>query len=64
MQVQYRGHDNLLWKINYAKLYQEQFADLELMNSKHLAYKTGSNVDQMFMLRKNSCERTKRLELE
>jgi ubiquinone/menaquinone biosynthesis C-methylase UbiE len=56
IQVHYRGHDDLLWKMDYAKLYLEQFSDLELIHAEHLAYKTDSNVDRMFMLRKNPTE--------
>jgi pseudaminic acid biosynthesis-associated methylase len=56
-QVRYRGHDDLLWKMDYAEFYLEQFTDLELVRAEHLAYKTDSNVDCMFMLRKNSSGR-------
>jgi pseudaminic acid biosynthesis-associated methylase len=58
-QVRYRGYDDLLWKMDYAELYLEQFADLELVRAEHLAYKADSNVDCMFMLRKNSSARGK-----
>jgi pseudaminic acid biosynthesis-associated methylase len=56
-QVRYRGHADLLWKMDYAELYLRQFADLELVRAEHLAYKADSNVDCMFMLRKNSSVR-------
>jgi pseudaminic acid biosynthesis-associated methylase len=53
-QVCYRGHADLLWKMDYAGFYLEQAADLELVRAERLAYKMGSNVDCMFLLRKNS----------
>jgi pseudaminic acid biosynthesis-associated methylase len=51
-KVRYRGHDNLLWKMDYARLYLDEFEDLELTRAEHLLYRQNSNVDCMFMLRK------------
>jgi pseudaminic acid biosynthesis-associated methylase len=31
MEIRYRGHDNLLWKADYAALFQAQFPDLKLV---------------------------------
>jgi pseudaminic acid biosynthesis-associated methylase len=53
-EVNYRGHDQLLWKMDYPKLYLEQFKDLELVKSKPLPYLESNNVDLMFLLRKTS----------
>jgi hypothetical protein len=53
-EVNYRGHDQLLWKMDYPKFYLEQFKDLELVKSKPLPYLESNNVDLMFLLRKTS----------
>ena len=52
MEVNYRGHEQLLWKMDYPKFYLEQFEDLELLKSKALPYLKNSNTDLMFLLRK------------
>jgi pseudaminic acid biosynthesis-associated methylase len=52
--VCYRGRDGLLWKMDYARLYLDQFEDLELRQVENFAYRKDSNVDCMFMLRKRS----------
>jgi pseudaminic acid biosynthesis-associated methylase len=51
-EVNYRGHQGLLWKMDYAQMYLEQFADLELRQVEHLPYLEGTNADCMFLLRK------------
>ena len=53
-EVNYRGHDQLFWKMDYAKFYLEQFKDLELVKSKPLPYLKNNNIDLMFLLRKTS----------
>ncbi len=50
--VQYRGHDDLLWKMDYQTLYLERFADLEVSRCERLRYLDGDNEDRMFLLRK------------
>lgn len=49
-EVPYRGHQNLLWKTDYVRLYLETFPDLELVREEKLQYLTDSNIDTMFLL--------------
>lgn len=51
--VNYRGHQELLWKMDYAKIYLDRFDDLELVKREQLPYLDNPNVDCMFLLRKN-----------
>lgn len=51
-EVTYRGHKNLLWKADYARLYLERFDDLELVKEERLKYLNSENVDSMFLLRR------------
>jgi pseudaminic acid biosynthesis-associated methylase len=51
-EVRYRGHDNLLWKTDFASLYLSFFDDLELVKEKRLKYLEDENVDTMFLIRK------------
>jgi len=51
-QVNYRGHDDLLWKMDYAKFYLERFGDLELVREQRLPYLNSSNVDTMYLLKR------------
>jgi len=51
-EVPYRGHRNLLWKTDYARMYLEKFPDLELVREERLQYLADSNVDTMFLLRR------------
>lgn len=53
-EVLYRGHQQLLWKSDFASLYLKQFSDLELVRQEYLPYLEDSNVDCMFLLRKKS----------
>lgn len=57
-EVKYRGHNDLLWKMDYAKLYLERFADLELSRCERLHYVGGNNEDRMFLLRKKRENKT------
>jgi len=50
-EVAYRGHGALLWKTDYARLYAEQFPELELVREEHLRYLENENVDTAFLLR-------------
>jgi pseudaminic acid biosynthesis-associated methylase len=52
IEVNYRRHTGLLWKMDYAQCYLEQFKDLELVREQHVPYLEGSNVDTVFLLRK------------
>ena len=51
-EVNYRGHHELLWKMDYAKFYLDHFDDLELVRREHLPYLDNPNVDCMFLLQK------------
>ena len=51
-EIAYRGHSNLLWKADFARLYMKHFQDLNLIREKELTYLDNHNVDSMFLLRK------------
>jgi hypothetical protein len=51
-EINYRGHQSLLWKTDYANLYLKQFEDLELLKLEYLPYLEGTNVDCVFLLKK------------
>jgi pseudaminic acid biosynthesis-associated methylase len=53
-EVNYRNHDGLLWKMDYARRYLSRFADLELLQEQHVPYIDGPNVDTVFLLKKKS----------
>jgi len=53
IEVRYRGHDNLLWKADYAGLMQRQFPDLVEEKHELYEYLDGSGLtDKMYLLRK------------
>jgi len=51
-KINYRGHGELLWKMDYVREYLARFADLELVLEQRLPYLKNQNVDSMFLLRK------------
>jgi pseudaminic acid biosynthesis-associated methylase len=51
-EIDYRGHGELLWKMDYAREYLARFDDLELVMEQRLPYLENQNVDSMFLLRK------------
>ena len=51
-EIPYRGHGNLLWKADFARLYLDRFKDLELVKEECLKYLDNDNIDTMFLLRK------------
>jgi len=53
-EVRYRGHEALLWKTDFASLYLDLFADLELVKEKRLKYLNNENMDTMFLIRKRN----------
>ena len=53
-EVNYRGHDHLLWKMDYARRYLERFDDLELVRELRLPYLENANADTVFLLKKRS----------
>jgi pseudaminic acid biosynthesis-associated methylase len=53
-EISYRGHDRLLWKMDYARRYLERFSDLELVREQRLPYQEDANIDTVFLLRKRN----------
>jgi len=51
-QIPYRGHGDLLWKTNFAKLFLKRFSNLKLVKEEHFKYLDNDNVDTMFLFRK------------
>jgi pseudaminic acid biosynthesis-associated methylase len=51
-EINYRGHVQLLWKMDYAREYLTRFNDLELVLDQRLPYRDNQNVDSMFLLRR------------
>jgi hypothetical protein len=52
--VNYRGHDDLLWKMDYVKGYLDRFGDLELVQEQRLPYLNSTNVDTMYLLKRKT----------
>jgi pseudaminic acid biosynthesis-associated methylase len=52
-EINYRGHGELLWKMDYAQEYLTRFEDLELFLQQRLPYLNNQNLDSMFLLRKS-----------
>jgi len=50
--VNYRGNDDLLWKMDYARKYLTLFHDLELVKERRLQYLENDNVDTVFLLKR------------
>ncbi|MGF1534590.1 MAG: pseudaminic acid biosynthesis-associated methylase [Bernardetiaceae bacterium] len=54
-EVNYRGNQGFLWKMDFAKVYQDNFNNLNLIKEIHYPYLTKAeqgNVDTMFLLEK------------
>ena len=51
-EIPYRGRRNLLWKTDFAKLYQGKFKNLALVKEKRIKYLDNDNIDSMFLIRK------------
>jgi pseudaminic acid biosynthesis-associated methylase len=52
-EILYRGHQDLMWKADYAQLFLQKFPDLELVREGRLAYLGNNNVDAMYLLRRS-----------
>jgi len=52
MEVAYRGHNDLLWKANFCKMFLERFSGLKLVKEERFGYLDSDNVDTMFLLEK------------
>lgn len=50
--VDYRGHKDLMWKTDFAKLYTDTFGDLKLVKKEFVKYEGTENIDAMFLLKK------------
>jgi pseudaminic acid biosynthesis-associated methylase len=51
-EVTYRGHSDLLWKTDYAKLYLDTFPSLKLIKERRLTSNVDQTIDTMFLLEK------------
>lgn len=51
-EVEYRGNQELLWKTNFARLYQEYCPNLKMLKERKFKYLHSDNVDLMFLLEK------------
>ena len=51
--IDYRGHENLMWKADFAGLYCERFPSLRRAKERHYKYLQDDNVDTMFLLEKS-----------
>ena len=49
-EVTYRSHRSLLWKTDFARAFQRQFDDLELVREERFRYLDNENVDTAFLL--------------
>ena len=52
--VEYRGHTELLWKTDFAKLYLETCPSLRLVKQRIFPWLDGPNEDVMFLLEKSA----------
>ena len=50
--INYRGHDELMWKGDYASIYQDHFGDLEVLKQETYKYADSDNVDACFLMQK------------
>jgi pseudaminic acid biosynthesis-associated methylase len=50
IEVGYRGHQSLLWKADFARLYLDRFDDLDVVRVEQIPYLEDANVDSMFLL--------------
>jgi pseudaminic acid biosynthesis-associated methylase len=54
IKVDYRGHNELLWKTNFAKSYLNRFPDLKLVKERRYPYLEDKKlVDQIFLIKKD-----------
>lgn len=52
VEIEYRGHSNMLWKSDFPKLFLNLFSDLELVEKQLYKYRDGDNADVMYLLKK------------
>jgi pseudaminic acid biosynthesis-associated methylase len=51
-EIPYHGHKGVLWKADFAALYQKQSPSLRLVKEERFAYRDSDNEDAMFLLKK------------
>ena len=52
-EINYRGHENYLWKADYTSLFMQQFPDLKLIKKEYYPYLDNpTNKDCMYLLEK------------
>lgn len=52
MEINYRGHDAVLWKANFPKLFIDRFRSLMSIKCKYYKYTDSDNVDVMYLMEK------------
>jgi pseudaminic acid biosynthesis-associated methylase len=52
VDIHYRGHSNLLWKMDYKQTYIDAVKGLKLVKAKKYKYLNSPNVDEMYLLEK------------
>lgn len=61
VEVRYRGHQSLLWKADYARLYLDLFEDLDAVRVEQIPYLEDRNFDSMFLLSRKRAPSTRDL---
>lgn len=56
--IRYRGHDDLLWKRDFLRSYQDVFPDLQLVRGGHVSEREGFDDCAWWLLEKPGTERT------
>jgi pseudaminic acid biosynthesis-associated methylase len=51
-RITYRDRTELLWKMDFARQFEDRFPNLQLTREQRLPYLKNSNVDSVFLLRK------------
>ncbi|MGG1552419.1 pseudaminic acid biosynthesis-associated methylase [Paenibacillus ferrarius] len=51
-QLEYRGYEQKMWKMDYMKVYLNRFPNLSVVKVENYKYKNSNNMDQMFLLEK------------
>jgi hypothetical protein len=52
VEIPYRDKKNMMWKADYAAIYQEKFPDLNMIKKNNYMYLRNDNSDCMFLLEK------------
>tara|TARA_B100002003_G_C13993011_1_gene479726 strand:- start:190 stop:834 length:645 start_codon:yes stop_codon:yes gene_type:complete len=54
VEIPYRDKINMMWKADYATIYQDYFPDLNMIKKENYMYLGNDNNDCMFLLRKSN----------